>query len=40
VLVVESRATVNPNDMDVFKILEIDPPDEAQLLACADEGHK
>jgi branched-chain amino acid transport system substrate-binding protein len=40
VLIVESRATVNPNDMDVFKILEVDPPDEAQLLACADEGHK
>ena len=39
VLIVESRATVNPNDMDVFTILKIDPPDEAELMSCADEGH-
>jgi branched-chain amino acid transport system substrate-binding protein len=39
VLIVESRATVNPNDMDVFKILKIDPPDEAELMGCAEEGH-
>ena len=38
-LIVESRATVNPNDMDVFTILKIDPPDEAELMSCADEGH-
>jgi branched-chain amino acid transport system substrate-binding protein len=39
VLIVESRATVNPNDMDVFTIRHIDPPDEAQLMACSELGH-
>ena len=39
VLIVESRATVNPNDMVVFTIRHIDPPDEAQLMACSELGH-
>ncbi len=39
VLIVESRNTVNPNDMDVFSIVQTDPPDEANLPSCAAEGH-
>jgi branched-chain amino acid transport system substrate-binding protein len=39
VLIVESRSTVNPNDMDVFTIRQIDPPDEAALMTCTDLGH-
>jgi branched-chain amino acid transport system substrate-binding protein len=39
VLIVESRSTVNANDMDVFTIKQIDPPDEAQLMACSELGH-
>lgn len=38
-LIVESRPTTNPNDMDVFKIVEVFPPDEARLQTCADLGH-
>jgi branched-chain amino acid transport system substrate-binding protein len=38
-LVVESRATTNPNDMDVFSIVHIEPADGANLQSCADLGH-
>ncbi len=39
-LIIDSRNTDKPNDMDVFNILEIQPPDEAQLASCASLGHK
>lgn len=39
VLMVESRYTSSPTDMDVFKIIHIDPPDEAMLQPCAAEHH-
>ena len=39
-LIIDSRKTDKPNDMDVFNILEIQPPDEAQLESCASLGHK
>jgi len=35
-----SRFTDKPNDLDVFNILEIQPPDEALLADCASLGHK
>ncbi|HVC62231.1 MAG TPA: ABC transporter substrate-binding protein [Acetobacteraceae bacterium] len=38
-LVVDSRFTAIPNDMDVFAIVRIDPPSEAMLQSCAAEGH-
>jgi len=38
-LVVESRTTTNPNDMDVFTIVHIEPADGANLQSCADLGH-
>jgi hypothetical protein len=38
VLLVESRFTVNLNDLDVFNIVRIDPPDEVMLQSCAAEG--
>jgi branched-chain amino acid transport system substrate-binding protein len=39
VLIVESRPTSSPNDLDVFNIVQIDPADEAMLRSCAAEGH-
>ena len=39
VLLIESRVTTNPNDMDVFNVLQIDPPNEAALQTCAELGH-
>jgi branched-chain amino acid transport system substrate-binding protein len=33
-LIVESRATTGPTDMDVFRIVRTYPPDEAMLDAC------
>lgn len=39
VLIVGSRPTDDPNDMDVFNIIEIDPADEALLASCASLGH-
>ena len=38
-LVVDSQFTASPNDMDVFRIVRIDPPNEAILKTCAAEGH-
>ncbi len=38
-LVVDSQFTTSSNDMDVFEIVRIDPPDEAMLKTCAAEGH-
>jgi len=38
-LVVDSQFTASPNDMDVFSIVRIDPPNEAMLKTCAAEGH-
>ena len=38
-LIVDSRFTAEENDMDVFRILKVDPPSEAALKSCADEGH-
>jgi len=39
VLIVGNRPTDDPNDMDVFNIIEIDPADEALLASCASLGH-
>ena len=39
VLIVESRPTASPNDLDVFNIVQVDPPNESMLLSCAAEGH-
>jgi len=40
VLIVDSRFTADPNDLDVFRIAHIDPPSEALLQSCAAEGHR
>ncbi len=34
-LIIDSRNTAQPNDMDVFNIVEIEPPDEALFVSCA-----
>lgn len=39
VLVLDSRFTADPNDMDVFNILKAVPADEAMLQTCTAEGH-
>jgi branched-chain amino acid transport system substrate-binding protein len=39
VLVMDSRFTVNPNDLDVLNIVQVYPPDEANLDSCANLGH-
>lgn len=39
VMVVESRFTADPNDMDVFRIAHVDPANPAMLESCAAEGH-
>jgi len=39
ILIIESRTTTSPNDWDVFKIVAVDPPDEANLRTCAELGH-
>ena len=38
-LILNSRFTTDPNDMNVFDIVQVDPPDEAMLATCAAEGH-
>jgi branched-chain amino acid transport system substrate-binding protein len=38
-LIVDSQFSVSPNDMDIFRIVQVDPADEAALQSCADEGH-
>ena len=38
-LIVDSRFTASPNDMDLFNIVHVNPPNEALLRSCADEGH-
>ena len=40
VLILSNRSTDKPNDMDVFNIVEVQPPDEAQLASCASLGHR
>lgn len=39
-LIVDSRNTDTPNDMDVFNIVETQPPDEALFMTCVSEGHR
>jgi branched-chain amino acid transport system substrate-binding protein len=39
-LIIDNRATDKPNDLDVFNIVEVQPPDEAQLASCASLGHQ
>jgi len=39
VLIVDSRFTDKPNDMDVLNIVQVDPADEANLETCANLGH-
>ncbi|HET8997484.1 MAG TPA: ABC transporter substrate-binding protein, partial [Acetobacteraceae bacterium] len=39
VLIVESRFTADPNDLDVFRIAHLDPASESLLMGCAAEGH-
>ena len=38
-LIVESLYTTRVNDMDVLRIVHVEPPDEAVLQTCAAEGH-
>lgn len=38
-LVVDSQFTASPNDLDVFSIVQVDPPNEAMLESCANEEH-
>lgn len=40
VLIIESKATPTKGDADVFNILEIEAPNEANLRTCAALGHK
>lgn len=40
VLIMSNRVTDKPNDLDVFNIVEVQPPDEAQLASCASLGHR
>lgn len=40
VLIVKSRHTEKPNDLDVFDIVDVEPADEALLASCADLGHR
>jgi branched-chain amino acid transport system substrate-binding protein len=39
VLIVDSRPTSSANDLNVFNIVQVDPPDEGILQTCAAEGH-
>ncbi|HET7883105.1 MAG TPA: ABC transporter substrate-binding protein [Acetobacteraceae bacterium] len=39
-LIIDSRFTDKPNDLDVFNIVEIVRPDEALLADCASLGHR
>jgi branched-chain amino acid transport system substrate-binding protein len=39
-LIIDSRNTAEANDMDVFNIVQVDPPDEALFASCAALGHK
>ncbi|MGA3399009.1 MAG: ABC transporter substrate-binding protein [Acetobacteraceae bacterium] len=38
-LIVDSQFSVSPNDMDIFRIVQVNPPDEAVLQSCVTEGH-
>jgi len=40
VLIINNRSTDKANDMDVFNIVEIQPPSEELLESCAALGHK
>jgi branched-chain amino acid transport system substrate-binding protein len=39
-LIIDSRFTDKPNDLDVFNIVEIQRPDETLLADCASLGHR
>ena len=39
VLILESKSRGMKNEQDVFNILHIEAPDEANLRSCAELGH-
>ena len=39
VLILESRNTTSADDLNVFNIIAIDPPDEKSLMTCSELGH-
>jgi branched-chain amino acid transport system substrate-binding protein len=39
-LIVESLYTTRVNDMDVLRIVQVDPPNQDMLQTCAEEGHR